>query len=107
MRVLETRWTKWLALVAFLSFNALLLAVGCASLPEPESEDARLYVRYCSGTGCHGPILPQAGGRKYWDMQTDRMFILMRNANRPLPNEEEKKRILQYLYKYAQGAAKN
>jgi hypothetical protein len=107
MRVHKTRWTKWLAFAAFFSFNALLLALGCASLPEPESADARLYVRYCSGEGCHGPILPQAGGRKYWDGQTERMYALMRKQNWPLPNEEEKKRILQYLYKHAQGAAKN
>ena len=103
----ETQWTKWLALAAFLSFNALLLVLGCASLPEPESADARLYVRYCSGTGCHGPILPQAGGRKYWDMQTERMLVIMRKENSPLPSAEEKKRILQYLYKHAQGAVKN
>jgi hypothetical protein len=90
-----------------LLFNALLLALGCASLPEPESEGARLYVRYCSVKGCHGPIMPQAGGRKYWDRQMDRMLDVMRNKNVPTPNAKEKKDILEYLHQHAQGAAKN
>ena len=104
---MEKKSTQGLTLIALLSFNTLIIALGCASLPESDSEDARLYVHYCSGNGCHGPILPQAGGPQYWDIQTERMLVLMRKENQPLPNEKEKKRILQYLYKHAQGAARS
>ena len=95
---------KLLTLAAFLAGNALFTWLGCASLPEPDSADARLYVRYCSGSGCHDPILPQAGGRKYWDQQIERMLDLMRKANKPLPNADETRRIARYLHSHAQGS---
>lgn len=95
---------KLLALAALLWTNILIAWLGCASLPEPDSEDARLYVRYCSGTGCHDPILPQAGGRKYWDQQIERMIEFMRKGNRPLPSADETRRIARYLHSHAQGS---
>jgi hypothetical protein len=87
-----------------LLLTALLLgvAVACApGLPEPESEDAQLYVQFCSGNGCHGPIPPQTDGMGYWNNQYDRMIVLMRDAGTPLPNAEQDRRIRAYIQKYA------
>ncbi len=107
MHMLQNKWNTLLLWAVFLLFSALLLVLGCTSLPEPESEGARLYVQYCSGKSCHGPIMPQAGGRKYWDGQMNRMLDIMRNKNVPLPNAQQKKIILEYLHRHTQGAAKN
>ncbi len=95
---------KLLALTAWLLASTFITWLGCASLPEPDSADARLYVRYCSGSGCHDPILPQAGGRKYWDQQIERMLDVMRKGNRPLPSADEMQRITRYLHRHAQGS---
>ena len=86
---------------------AVLLAsasafVGCGpDLPEPESEGAQLYVKYCSGSGCHDPIPPQVDGMGYWNNQYDRMIILMRDSNWILPTPEEDKKIRAYIEKHA------
>lgn len=90
-------------LIPFLVVNALIVWLGCASLPEPDSPDARLYVRYCSGSGCHDPILPQAGGRRYWDLQVQRMLNVMRENGSPVPTAQQRERIIAYLHKHAQG----
>ena len=85
-------------------FSVLIVWLGCASLPEPDSPEARLYVRYCASAGCHDAILPQAGGRKYWDLQFKRMIDLMRANNKPLPSAQEQRRMLDYLHQHAQGS---
>ena len=81
---------------------ALCAAAGCApSLPEPESEEAQLYVKYCSGSGCHDPIPPQVDSMGYWNNQYDRMIILMRNEGWPLPTPAEDRKIRGYIERYA------
>jgi hypothetical protein len=90
---------------------ALLLTavswVACGrELPEPESPGARLYTRYCSGEGCHGPIPPRRGGKRYWDMQYARMLPLMRKEGWKLPSRAETEEILAYLHRHARGTQK-
>lgn len=80
----------------------VLATIGCApSLPEPESEEAQLYVKYCSGSGCHDPIPPQVDSPGYWTNQYDRMIILMREEGWPLPTPEEDRKMRAYLEKHA------
>ncbi|HKK72106.1 MAG TPA: hypothetical protein VKA86_12865 [Candidatus Krumholzibacteria bacterium] len=87
------------------AFGLLVLGIvvaGCgASLPEPESESAQLYVKYCSGSGCHGPIPPQVDTMGYWNNQYDRMIVLMKDENWPLPTPEEDRKIRAYIEKHA------
>lgn len=80
----------------------LWIAWACGqSLPEPDSEEAQLYVAYCSGSGCHGPIPPQGSPPRYWEIQYGRMLTLMKQSGRPLPTEAEGDRILGYLQRHA------
>lgn len=75
---------------------------GCSrGLPEPESEGAQLYVQYCSGSGCHGPIPPQTGGPGYWRNQYDRMLGVMRDQGWPLPDQDQERKIRDYLERNA------
>lgn len=79
-----------------------LIMGGCApGLPEPESPDALLYVRYCSSAGCHGAIPPQGGSKGYWKMQYPRMLQTMETAGHPLPNADEDRKIRAYLARFA------
>ena len=90
-----------------LAFGLVMLSVGlvmagCApGLPEPESEDAKLYVQFCSGEGCHGAIPPQGGGRGYWRNQYTRMIDIMKTQGWPLPNAEQERKIRDYLERNA------
>jgi hypothetical protein len=80
----------------------VVLAACGAKLPEPESEGAQLYVQYCSGQGCHGPIPPQQDSIGYWNNQYDRMIVLMRTEwGWPLPDAEQDRKIRDYLEKHA------
>jgi len=101
-RFLQRHVSLALALAAFSLALIGGAMAGCgAKLPEPESEGARLYVQYCSGEGCHGPIPPQGGGRGYWRNQYDRMLPIMRDAGWDLPDAEEDRKIREYLTKFA------
>ncbi len=83
----------------------LFLAVSCGQdLPEPESRGAVLYVKYCSGRGCHLPIPPERAGVRYWDREYERMLVLMRKQSHPLPSSAEEKEIIDYLHRHARGA---
>lgn len=78
------------------------IAWACGqALPEPESEDAQLYVTYCSGAGCHDPIPPQGSPPRYWDLQYARMIQLMQQTGRPLPSAVESEKIQAYLQRHA------
>jgi hypothetical protein len=91
-----------LAGLALLMLSVGLVMAGCApGLPEPASEDAKLYVQFCSGEGCHGPIPPQASGRGYWRNQYSRMIDLMETRGWPLPNAEQDRKIRDYLQRNA------
>ena len=103
-----TRFLHAHRVAATLAFSAVAVAMGgvvmaaCApGLPEPESEGAKLYVQYCSGEGCHGPIPPQSGGPGYWRNQYDRMLPIMEDAGWVLPDPEQDRTIRAYLEKYA------
>ena len=94
------------ASVASVAFAAVVLGlitlVACAKgLPDPESEEAQLYTRYCSGAGCHDPIPPGTDSMGYWNNQYDRMIELMRDQSWPLPSPEEDAKIRAYIEKYA------
>ena len=85
----------------------VVLTVSCGQdLPEPESRGATLYVRYCSGKGCHDPIPPGRAGRRYWDQEFERMLAYMRKQSHPLPSAEEEREIVDYLHRHARGAEK-
>jgi hypothetical protein len=88
---------------------ALLVGAFCLTslwacgpeLPEPESKGAKLYVEYCSGSGCHDPIPPQVDSMGYWNNQYDRMLVLMTDQGWKLPSPEEDRIIRAYLEKHA------
>jgi hypothetical protein len=80
----------------------LCALAGCGSeLPEADSEAARLYVTYCSGSGCHGAIPPASDGPRYWQMQYTRMIDLMQRQGVRTPDEREAKLIQDYLARNA------
>ncbi len=82
-----------------------VLGVGCGGdLPEPESRGAKLYEKNCSGKGCHAPISPRRGGKRYWDAQYERMKPMMRQQGGALPSVEEEREILTYLHRHAQSS---
>ena len=92
--------TLWVLALGLVSVGATM--AGCApGLPEPESEGARLYVQFCSGEGCHGPIPPQSGGKGYWRNQVDRMLPIMEDAGWVLPNPEQEAKVREYLTRFA------
>lgn len=101
-RFLQKHVSSTLAGLALLMLSVGLVMAGCApGLPEPESEDARLYVQFCSGEGCHGAIPPQGSGRGYWRNQYTRMIDLMKTQGWPLPNAEQDRKIRDYLQRNA------
>ena len=101
-RSLQKHVSSVLAGLALLLLVTGLLMAGCApGLPEPESEDAKLYVEFCSGNGCHGPIPQQGSGRGYWRNQYTRMIDLMKTQGSPLPNPEQDRKIRDYLKRNA------
>ncbi len=86
---------------------ACYIGSGCSrELPEPQSRDAQLYQKFCSGKACHEPIPPQRGGKRYWDLQFERMKPLMRQQGHAMPSAKEEREILAYLRRHAQGGKK-
>lgn len=101
-RILHARIPEVLTLMALGVLALGLVMAGCArGLPEPESEGAQLYVQYCSGQGCHGPIPPQTGGPGYWRNQYTRMLGIMRERGWALPDESQEQKIRDYLERNA------
>lgn len=101
-RFLQRHVSLALAVVAVGITATAMVMAGCGGkLPEPESEGAKLYVQYCSGEGCHGPIPPQSGGRGYWRNQYDRMLPIMEKAGWVLPDPEQDRKIRDYLTRFA------
>ena len=90
-------------LVRLICTAACLVVCGCSKmeLPEPESRPAKLYVQYCSGSGCHGPIPPQRDAWGIWEYQYDRMIDLMKRQGWPLPSPAEDQEIRDYIKKFA------
>jgi hypothetical protein len=90
---------------ALLVVGPTLLAVSCAdnSLPEPESEAARLYATYCT-QGCHDPIPPQQSSVGYWNNQYQRWLTHLRKEGLPAPDAREDSLIQDYLRRHARGS---
>ena len=102
IRFLQERAPVILTLAGAVLLIATVVMAGCArGLPEPESEGAVLYVQFCSGSGCHDPIPPQSGGKGYWRIQYDRMLPIMQKAGWTLPDEEQDRKIREYLARFA------
>jgi hypothetical protein len=93
-----------LLFLALLLFVVTLVACAKQSIPEPESEGARLYVQYCSGSGCHDPIPPQQSSFGYWQTQYRRWSDTLRKDGHAAPNPEEDEVILAWLKKHARGS---
>lgn len=94
-----------LSLCACVPLAALVWLAACsASLPEADSDAAKLYVQYCSGSGCHGPIPPGRDSFGYWQRQFVRMEELMRRAGQPLPDPAERELMMAWLERNALGA---
>ncbi len=91
----------FLALAVFL---ATLFACAKHSIPEPESEGAKLYVQYCSGSGCHDPIPPQQSSFGYWQTQYKRWSDTLRADGVSAPNAAEDEIILAWLKKHARSS---
>ena len=74
---------------------------GCnASLPEPESESAKLYQQRCSG--CHRLYHPGLLTPEMWQFMMVRMQKEFQRIGRPPLSELEKTEILGYLTKHSQ-----
>jgi hypothetical protein len=94
----------WVAVLFSLVATSVILLACAAELPEPESEAAQLYARYCAGSDCHTPIPPKAMTARLWDMQYTRMVEIMRRSGSPLPSAAEERLILDYLHRHAEGS---
>ena len=94
----------FLLVTALVLFVATLFACAKHSIPEPESEGAKLYVQYCSGSGCHDAIPPQQSSFGYWQNQYKRWSDILRQDGHPAPNAEEDEIILAWLKKHARAS---
>ncbi len=100
MRVKRLVWSAWIGL----AFVGWILACAKASIPEPESEGAKLYVKYCSAQGCHDPIPPQESSYPYWKNQYARWSAKLRQSGGAAPTSREDEIILAWLKKHARGS---
>ena len=92
-------------LVPLSLYLAVLLACS-ADLPEPKSRGAQLYKTYCSDKACHAALPPKRGGKRYWDIQYNRMLEIMAQQGKKSPTPDETKEILAYLYRHTHSGAK-
>jgi len=82
--------------VALVSF-----ACGGMSIPNPESQEARLYSKKCSI--CHGLPHPSRHSRIEWDHYLELMKINMDKKSVSY-SAEEIRNIRNYLHRFAKGA---
>ncbi len=78
-----------------------VLAVGCASLPEPESPGAQAFQRRCGE--CHRAYAPGSMTWPMWQYQLDRMHLLLTQLHRPWLSSEEEALVTDYLKRHAGG----
>ena len=83
-----------------LAFIALL-ASGCkpATLPDPSSPGAQLYVSRCSS--CHAPYDPHELTAEMWDTQVTMMEVKMQSAGMPPLSPDDRAAIVDYLKRNA------
>ena len=88
----------------FRSFFFVLMGVcivSCnASLPDPESESAKLYQKRCSG--CHRLYHPGLLTSEMWKFMMVRMEKEFQRLGRPPLTESENATILEYLSTHSQ-----
>lgn len=89
--------------------RSVILGLLCASLtacettlPEPDSEGARLYHQRCSG--CHRLYHPGLLTPEMWQFMLARMDTEFLRLGRPPLSELEKEKILAYLSTHGQKA---
>ena len=81
--------------------SSLLLA-GCdASLPDPESQGAKLYERRC--TGCHRLYAPGVLSAEMWKVTVARMQGEFSRRGLPILTAEEQATLLDYLDRHSTG----
>ncbi len=90
--------------------RSVVLVLLCASitacetsLPEPDSEGARLYRQRCSG--CHRLYQPGLLTPEMWQFMLVRMEQEFLRLGRPPLSETERRTILDYLNAHAQRPA--
>jgi hypothetical protein len=89
------------SVLAMILFSLMLYACAKQSLPEPESQGAKLYVKYCSASGCHDAIPPQESSFPYWRNQYARWSGNLKQKGMAYPSPQEDEIILAYLKKHA------
>jgi hypothetical protein len=80
---------------------AVLLSSCARPLPDADSPNAKLYASRCGI--CHAPHQPHALTPAMWKVQVHRMDQKFRDARLPVPTDEQKKQILDYLTSHAGG----
>jgi hypothetical protein len=78
-----------------------ILAAGCkrASLPDPASPAAQLYVSRCGN--CHVPYNPHEMTAAMWDTQVTMMESKIQAAGMPALTSDERESIVEYLKRNA------
>ena len=85
---------------AALVLAAVVCLIGCsASLPEPDSEGARLYGARCNS--CHRVYAPGSLKYEMWKFQVERMQGEMVRRGLPPLTEHERNVLLQYLQRHS------
>jgi len=69
------------------------------ALPEPESEEARLFQRYCGQ--CHATPMTTAHSAREWPQVVDRMKQYMVTQGRAVPDGNQLQEINDYLQRHA------
>jgi len=84
-----------------IGISALLsiFALGCRSLPDPESAGAKLYDDRCAS--CHRAYQPDVMTFEMWKIVVARMqYVMSRNGLRPLTADETNV-LLEYLQRHS------
>lgn len=69
------------------------------ALPEPQSEQARLFQRYCGQ--CHAPPAPAVHTAREWPQVVDRMKQHMVAQGKVVPENGQLQEIIHYLQQHA------
>jgi len=78
---------------------ALVVAVGCAPLPEADTPAAQTYARRCGE--CHRAYQPGSMTWPMWQYQLQRMQTLFLQLHRPWLPPDEEAVVVDYLRRHA------
>ena len=81
--------------------SALVLASGCAPLPEADTPPAQLYARRCGE--CHRAYQPSTMTWPMWEYQLGRMKMLFMQLRKPWLGPDEERTVVDYLQRHAGG----